>query len=198
MTRRRMQRVERFARLPEAVLASPGWTTLPHAARTVLTVLAAQYMALADGATANGHQRLTRVICARYGIDHSHALEMTAVLEGRGRIVRTHRPTYLTGGRYASTWALGWLPITHRDHALLGAAEPAPVGWRSWQPAPAEPGAVTTAICAQCRTGFRARRRHARYCSGRCRQAAMRTRDVFTAGCRRASDGLLPGGSGQV
>lgn len=183
---RRRGPAERFARLPLAVLQSPAWMTLAHAARTTLTVLAAQFISMPDGSPANGHQKLTREVCRRFGLDHSHALAAAAELERRGLITRTHRPHYRGAvHRWPSSWALAWLPVTHRDHTVLDDKERAPDGWREWEAAQPEPPGHETK-CTVCDSVFRARRSHARYCSGGCRQAAARARDVFAAGLRPA------------
>lgn len=131
MSRARKARLtQRFAHMPDEVLRSEAWRTLPHSARTTLTVLAAQYIG-----SANGIQCLTRAICREYGIVHDTALRDATELERRGLIVKTHQALYR--GRYAqkrvpSQFALAWRDITHRDGKLLDQPEKAPNGWASW------------------------------------------------------------------
>lgn len=121
---------ERFAAIPISVLQSEAWRTLPHAARTALTILAVQY-----NGTANGVQNLHRATCRRYGIEHSHAHRLTHVLEERGLIVNTYRAKYSTSkSRVASQWAVAWRDITHRNTFMLARVEKAPRQWANWHP----------------------------------------------------------------
>lgn len=130
MSRRRPRLPGRFAAIPLDILGSEAWKTLPHAARTVLTILAAQYNGIE-----NGVQNLHRATCRRYGIEHSHTHRMTHVLEERGLIVNTYRARYSTSkARVASQWALGWRDITHRNNSELGRVEKAPNKWVDWHP----------------------------------------------------------------
>jgi hypothetical protein len=136
LARRAKRGVDPFARLPIAVLQSAAWRTLNHSARSTLTVLAAQFHGrLPDGTFVNGLSVLTRKVCARYGIVHDTAVRDAAELERRGLIVRTYRAKYRSSPpqrRLASEWALGWLPITHRNHDLRDRPQAAPNAWERW------------------------------------------------------------------
>lgn len=137
MSKRRKRPVDRFARLPVAVLQSEAWRTLKHSARSTLTVLAAQFHGqLHDGTIVNGVSVITRKLCAEFGIVHDSATRDAGELERRGLIVRTFRSKYRGAApqahRLASEYALGWLPVTHRNRDLLDRPEPAPNGWEKW------------------------------------------------------------------
>lgn len=128
MSKRIQRQKDRFAMIPLAVLESEAWRTLPHLPRTVLLVLAAQYVG-----TSNGTQHLSRDICRRFGLEHSRALKAAKELEARGLIVLTYEAKYTPSrARVPKQWALGWRDITHRGNTLLTHVRRAPDDWREW------------------------------------------------------------------
>lgn len=130
MSRNRTRHSERFAAVPLTVMQSLAVTTLPHAARSVLFVLAAQF-----AGTANGVQNLCRATCKRYGLSHSRALKYAKLLEEHGLVVCTYRARYSAArSRVPSQWALAWRPITHAGNQELGVIRPPPNGWQDWTP----------------------------------------------------------------
>lgn len=146
MSRKLKRQEGRFAAIPVEVMTSEAWRTLPHGARSVLTVLAAQF----NGA-ANGVQNLAREVCRKYGLDHSRALKATKILEARGLIVCTYRAKYTTArSRIPSQWAVAWRDITHRNNDLLAHVEKAPDHWRDWRPTKTQSGRNdrSDSICA--------------------------------------------------
>ncbi|MDD3762405.1 MAG: hypothetical protein PHP86_03830 [Nevskiales bacterium] len=136
MSRKLRRHEGRFAAIPVEVMTSEAWRTLPHGARSVLTVLAAQFNGIA-----NGVQNLSRETCRRYGLDHSRALKATKGLEERGLIVCTYRARYTKSrARIPSQWAVTWRNITHRNNDILPRSEKAPDLWREWRPTKKQSG----------------------------------------------------------
>jgi len=100
-TRRRMLG-EHFAAVPDEVLTSPAYTTLPHYAMCLLFAIAAQFRG-----NNNGDLAMTWAIARRYGINsHKHLVKGLTLLLERGLIQKTRQ-----GGKkplgpclYAVTW----------------------------------------------------------------------------------------------
>lgn len=128
---------ERFARMTDSLLRHASVTTLPHAAFRVLTILAVG--AWAPGIDKrqrgnNGTQAVTATHAKRYGLNSRDTVYSSLkILKERRLIVRT-REGWRNKSHF-SLYAVGWLPITHRDGKPLDSPEPVPNGWRTWQPA---------------------------------------------------------------
>jgi hypothetical protein len=123
---------ERFARMTQTLLEHPSVTSLSHAAFRVLTVLAVgAYAPGLDVAGNNGTQAMTASHAKRYGFNSHDTLSraLKALLE-RGLIVKTRAGC--RNKRGFSLYAMGWLPITHRDGKPLDSAEKAPDRWKQW------------------------------------------------------------------
>lgn len=121
---------EWFAWLPDAMLRSDAYRTLPHVARSVLVALAAQY-----NGTSNGSLSLTRRTAREYGIANTHTLGAALrELEVRG-LIRQTRPGTRIPPRSAF-FALGWRPIDeplrHDPHDARPTMK-APDTWRTWE-----------------------------------------------------------------
>lgn len=195
MSRRRWRGPkDHFARIPEPVMRSAAYRTLPHSARSTLAVLAVQFYSLTDGTQANGIQLLTREICARYGLSHDMAIRDARILEAHALSERVQKGEFRRAPLRSipSRYAVGWLPITHEGSGLLEKPRPAPNGWREWRPPGPKcdcqsctqlraSGAVIStlrtsedAICQRCGTAFVRQRSSGRYCSSRCRTATYR------------------------
>jgi hypothetical protein len=131
--------------LPDDMLRSEAWRTLPHSARSTLVVLAAQY-----AGRHNGIQVLTPRTCAAYGISRSQASRDATVLIERGLIERT-----CPGGkkpRPPTQYAVGWRDITHRWNEILDRPERAPNRWATWAAAEKTPVRPTQRDGAQSAT----------------------------------------------
>src|SRR5665213_722622 len=82
----------------------------------------------------NGTQAVTDSYARRYGLNSRDTVYSSLkILKERGLIVQT-REGWRNKSHF-SLYAVGWLPITHRDGKPLDSPEPAPNGWRTWQPA---------------------------------------------------------------
>jgi hypothetical protein len=128
-TGRRRGTPQPFAMIPTDVLLSPAWRTLPHAARTVLTVLAAQY-----SGRYNGSVTLTQRTAREYGITTPRTLYAALrELVARGLVVQTRPGTRLPPR--SAMYALGWRPIDdplgHDPHHARPTLAP-PDEWRGW------------------------------------------------------------------
>ena len=115
--------------LPVDMLASAAWRTLPHPARTVLTVLAAQY-----SGRGNGSITLTRRTARDYGITDPHMLYRALdELLARGLAVRTRHGTHIPPR--SAMYALGWRaiddPLPHDAHDARATVAPGDE-WRTW------------------------------------------------------------------
>jgi hypothetical protein len=115
--------------LPTDMLVSMAWRTLPHAARTVLTVLAAQYTG-----HNNGSLTLTEKTARDYGVTDPHMLYSGLhELCARGLIVQTRPGTRIPP--LSAMYALGWRQIDDPGDRDRHDARPtliAPDEWRKW------------------------------------------------------------------
>jgi hypothetical protein len=133
--RRGGERGERFARMTESLLQHPSVTTLHHAAFRLLTILAVG--AWPPGIDKrqrgnNGTQAVTDSYARRYGVNSRDTVySALKALKERGLIVQT-REGWRNKSHF-SLYAVGWLPITHRDGIPLDSPEPAPNAWEQWR-----------------------------------------------------------------
>ena len=114
---------QRFARIPRVILESDAWISLSHGARSVLTVIAAQYHGYN-----NGSLPMTKEMCARYGIAWSGRARWTRELEKNGLIVRT-RVGERSGKRIWNMFAVTWEGIDPGDHHAI----PTRVAGHDWK-----------------------------------------------------------------
>lgn len=118
-----------FAMLPDEMLKSDAGRTLPHPARSVLTVLAAQY-----GGKNNGSLSLTRKTASEYGIGNPHTLGAALrELETRGLIIRTRLGTRIPprSALFAVTWRQIDTARPSDPHDVAPTIR-APDTWRNW------------------------------------------------------------------
>ena len=126
--------VDVFAKLPDEVLRSDAYKTLPHPARSVLTIVAAQYRG-----RNNGSLTLTRLTALEYGISNPHTIgESFRELEARGLIVQTRYGTKPVGTLHARSamFALSWCKIDPPKSTDPHDATPtvhARDNWRTWR-----------------------------------------------------------------
>ena len=133
---------ERFARLTDSLLQCEAVRTLPPRAFHVLTILTVGARGPRAGYHSdhghNGVQAVTDTYARRYGINSRDTVyrSIRELIE-RQLIVRT-REGWRSKDHFA-TYAVAWLPITHRDGQPLDRAEPAPNGFWDWQPTAPKP-----------------------------------------------------------
>lgn len=122
--------VEVFAMLPDEVLRSEAYRTLPHPARSLLTVISAQYRG-----NNNGSLTFTRDTARDYGITNPYALiESFAELQARGLILVTRHGT--TVPPRSAMFAVPWRkidPPNPQDPHDANATVTAPDTWRKWK-----------------------------------------------------------------
>lgn len=118
-----------FAMLPVDVLRTQAWRTLPHQARSVLVVLAAQY-----SGRDNGSVTLTRRTATDYGLGRPETLYRSLnELQARGLIVRTRPGTRIPprSAMYALTWRQINEPLRHDPHDVRPTLAPSHT-YASW------------------------------------------------------------------
>ena len=129
---------ERFARMTDSLMQHPSVTTLDHAAFRVLTILTIGARSPGLGRHDrgyNGCQAVTDSHAKKYGLrSRDTVYRSLRKLTERGLIVKTregHR-----NKSHFTLYAVGWLPITHRNGMPLNQPERAPNEWVKWQPPP--------------------------------------------------------------
>ncbi len=122
---------QHFASLPDEVLRSPAWGSIPHFARSVLVGIAAQFR----GAN-NGDLDFPASKAKAYGVSHKELAAAIPLLDKAGLIAVTRRGRIEGGRGVCSLYALTWRPVEASDKhdAPKAIQQPPTHEWANWNP----------------------------------------------------------------
>ena len=123
----------RFAYIPEDVMLSRAWQTLPHAAKAILQILV-----VGQVPEKNGSLACTDSYAVKYGFSSRETVQRSLrSIEQRRLAIRTRQGIKMKG--VPTLWAVTWWPIHNSGGWPLAQPQPPTYAYQSWRPDGEEP-----------------------------------------------------------